>query len=736
MLRTNLRVWLSPSRLSSLGLVILAALVLVPAATALPFTNGDVFVSVSSGLVQEFTPGGTFVQTLDTTTGGFTTGSAFDQAGNFYVTDFSSGSVSKFDSSGNLVGTFGSGYPGSPESIVFNSAGDAFVGQPNSATIEEFDPAGNPITTFSVATGDGGTGGTDWIDLAADNCTMHYTDEGTSVKSFNVCTNTQDPDFATGLAGTAAFAHRILPSGGELVADNADVVRLDTSGNVVQTYTFPGETNLFALNLDPDGTSFWTADSATGDVLHVNIADGAVLGQFNPGTGAGTVFGLSVKGEITAANNPPITAGGVGAISGTANQPLSGNVATFSVPDSSVTADKYSATIDWGDGGSSTGSITGSAGSFQVAGTHTYSAPGSYTVTVTIADVNDASNNATVTDTALIAAGSPTGKPVIGSGPPIKTTTSSALLAASLKSDGLATTYYFQYGIESKYRLKPTKGIVYDQRTPDQVLGAGTAQTAVTANASPLVPNAVYHARLVATNSAGTTLGPDIAFKTKADRKSLPAPVLGKAVNASVISGLVFFKLPGGSPAKAFKGRNVHASIPNNLGYLPLTEPLQLPVGTKIDNEKGKLRLVTAGPTKSKTQKGTFAGALFSIAQKAGGADKALTTLSLLEGAFPGAPTYASCGARAHSSTVTAGIASLSSKVLQTLRSNAHGRFRTRGRYSASTVRGTNWGTRDRCDGTLTIVRRGTVAVSDFTLHKTVLVHAGHRYLAPAKRHR
>jgi hypothetical protein len=74
--------------------------------------------------------------------------------------------------------------------------------------------------------------------------------------------------------------------------------------------------------------------------------------------------------------------------------------------------------------------------------------------------------------------------------------------------------------------------------------------------------------------------------------------------------------------------------------------------------------------------------------------------------------------------------------VLQTLRSNAHGRFRTRGRYSASTVRGTNWGTRDRCDGTLTIVRRGTVAVTDFTLHMTVLVHAGHRYLAPAKRHK
>jgi hypothetical protein len=61
-----------------------------------------------------------------------------------------------------------------------------------------------------------------------------------------------------------------------------------------------------------------------------------------------------------------------------------------------------------------------------------------------------------------------------------------------------------------------------------------------------------------------------------------------------------------------------------------------------------------------------------------------------------------------------------------------HGRFRTRGRYSASTVRGTGWDTSDRCDGTLTVVHRGTVLVSDFARRVTVAVHAGHRYLARA----
>jgi hypothetical protein len=39
---------------------------------------------------------------------------------------------------------------------------------------------------------------------------------------------------------------------------------------------------------------------------------------------------------------------------------------------------------------------------------------------------------------------------------------------------------------------------------------------------------------------------------------------------------------------------------------------------------------------------------------------------------------------------------------------------------------------RDRCDGTLTVVRQGVVAVRDFRLHKTVIVRAGQTYLAKA----
>jgi archaeosine-15-forming tRNA-guanine transglycosylase len=68
------------------------------------------------------------------------------------------------------------------------------------------------------------------------------------------------------------------------------------------------------------------------------------------------------------------------------------------------------------------------------------------------------------------------------------------------------------------------------------------------------------------------------------------------------------------------------------------------------------------------------------------------------------------------------------------------GRFRTHGRHSQATVRGTRWLTVDRCDGTLTKVTRGAVSVRDFVRHRTVLVRSGHSYLArrayPKRRHR
>ncbi|HEY1277417.1 MAG TPA: hypothetical protein VGF25_21090, partial [Thermoleophilaceae bacterium] len=59
--------------------------------------------------------------------------------------------------------------------------------------------------------------------------------------------------------------------------------------------------------------------------------------------------------------------------------------------------------------------------------------------------------------------------------------------------------------------------------------------------------------------------------------------------------------------------------------------------------------------------------------------------------------------------------------------------FRARAKHSEGTSRGTIWLTADRCDGTLTKVTRGKVAVRDFRRKKTINVKAGKSYLARAR---
>jgi hypothetical protein len=95
----------------------------------------------------------------------------------------------------------------------------------------------------------------------------------------------------------------------------------------------------------------------------------------------------------------------------------------------------------------------------------------------------------------------------------------------------------------------------------------------------------------------------------------------------------------------------------------------------------------------------------------------------------PGGPSFGACKAhKAADATIAA------SKTLQLLRASAKGKFSTRGRYSAATVRGTKWTVADRCDGTLTRDITHSVAVTDFVRHKTIILHAGQSYLAKARK--
>jgi hypothetical protein len=206
--------------------------------------------------------------------------------------------------------------------------------------------------------------------------------------------------------------------------------------------------------------------------------------------------------------------------------------------------------------------------------------------------------------------------------------------------------------------------------------------------------------------------------------------VLGQSTDLTPTSGIVLIKPPPGQSLGHAADARTAAALSIGQGFVPLTEARRIPNGSQVDARRGSLAATTAtGTGKGKTQQVTLRGGVFRFSQARSGKTKGLTTMSLLEGAFKGGPTFASCPAAAADDPVAQ--AALSRKILQTLHaSDRHGRFATRGRYSAATVRGTNWNTIDRCTGTSTVVNIGIVSVQDFVHHRTVIVHGGHHYLA------
>jgi hypothetical protein len=56
------------------------------------------------------------------------------------------------------------------------------------------------------------------------------------------------------------------------------------------------------------------------------------------------------------------------------------------VTDSDTPAAALSATINWGDGTSSPGALTGTGGEYTVTGQHRYAQPGTYPATITVSD--------------------------------------------------------------------------------------------------------------------------------------------------------------------------------------------------------------------------------------------------------------------------------------------------------------------------------------------------------------
>ncbi|MGH2927410.1 MAG: hypothetical protein ACRDL8_04350, partial [Solirubrobacteraceae bacterium] len=121
---------------------------------------------------------------------------------------------------------------------------------------------------------------------------------------------------------------------------------------------------------------------------------------------------------------------------------------------------------------------------------------------------------------AVLAAGaSAASSPTVVTRPATKVTDTTAVLKGNVDPNGRATDYVFSYG--------PTTG--YGSATAAHPAGSGARMVAVTQTLSGLTPGTVYHFRISALSSAGSSAGADRTFTTTGHQ---PATVVtGAPVN-------------------------------------------------------------------------------------------------------------------------------------------------------------------------------------------------------------
>ncbi len=163
-------------------------------------------------------------------------------------------------------------------------------------------------------------------------------------------------------------------------ADFTATIKWGDGTTTTGTVSNPAATNIYAV----DGSHTY-ADEGTFTVT-------VVLSDDAPGTASATAsnpFGVAEADSLSGTATPIQTTEGT-AVS---------EAATFTDTYTGNTAADFTATINWGDGTTTAGTVSGGGGSFTVSGSHTYTASGSFPVAVTLADdaPGTASNTATTT---------------------------------------------------------------------------------------------------------------------------------------------------------------------------------------------------------------------------------------------------------------------------------------------------------------------------------------------------
>jgi len=240
---------------------------------------------------------------------------------------------------------------------------------------------GDGTTSTGVVTGGAGSFSVSGNHIFADELTGSYsvtlTDDapGTATATASAALTVAEADSLTGAVTPIATVEGATFSGA--VATFTDTYTSNVASDFTATITWGDGTTTV-------GTVTLLGGSATVSGSHTYVEQGAytysvTLSDDAPGTATGTASGTVnvADAALSGTGNP---------LHGTAGAPLSNVVVGTFTDQQKETLGSYTATIQWGDGATSAGTVTDPPGTLHVSGTHTYAAAGTYSMTVTLID--------------------------------------------------------------------------------------------------------------------------------------------------------------------------------------------------------------------------------------------------------------------------------------------------------------------------------------------------------------
>ena len=206
----------------------------------------------------------------------------------------------------------------------------------------------------------------------------------------------------TGCSGLSTdAAHSISYVGGTFTVTPATIAVAVTGSQTYggsPTFGYPATNGV-------TGTATCTTVNGGTSIAPTLAAGGSytIDGTSCSGLSTDTSHSISYVGGVFSVAQSDTLSGTPVAFSAVVGSAFSGSIANFTDTNTARTSADFTASIDWGDGSSSTaGIVGGGSGTFSVSGAHTYTAPGTFSVSVTLTQNAPGTATATVTSTATV----------------------------------------------------------------------------------------------------------------------------------------------------------------------------------------------------------------------------------------------------------------------------------------------------------------------------------------------